>query len=68
VIDYATFCQLQVLHREKHLTVAQIAAELELDPRSVAKWVAQSSYQKLALIHAIWTLPPITALPPWLAR
>ncbi len=46
MIDYATFCQLQALHHEKHLTVAQIAAELKLDPRSVAKWVAQSSYQK----------------------
>ncbi len=46
MIDYATFCQLQALHKEKHLTVAQIAAELKLDPRSVARWVAQSSYQK----------------------
>ncbi len=46
MIDYSTFCQLRTLYQEKHLTVAQIAAELKLDPRSVAKWVAQSSYQK----------------------
>jgi transposase len=46
MIDYSTFCQIRELSTEKHLTVAQIAAELKLDPRSVAKWVAQSSYQK----------------------
>ncbi len=45
MIDYATYCQIRALSTEKHLTVAQIAAELKLDPRSVAKWVDKSNYQ-----------------------
>jgi hypothetical protein len=45
VIDYPTFCRLRAL-AEKHLTVPQIAAELHLDPKTVAKWVTRPTYQQ----------------------
>ena len=35
MINYPTFCQLQMLLDEKHLTVAQVAVELQLDPKTV---------------------------------
>jgi len=44
MISYAAFCQLRALYDEKHLTVAQIAAELKLDPKTVARWVDRRSY------------------------
>lgn len=45
MIDYPTFCRLRQLADEKHLTAAQIAAELGLDPKTVAKWMACPTYQ-----------------------
>ena len=46
MIDYPTFCRLRELADEKHLTVPQIAAELGLDPKTVAKWVACPTYEQ----------------------
>jgi transposase len=46
VIDYPTFCRLRALADQKHLTVPQIAAELHLDPKTVAKWVTRPTYQQ----------------------
>ncbi len=46
MIDYPTFCQLRVLLDEKHLTAAQVAVELQLDPKTVAKWAEQTSYHQ----------------------
>jgi transposase len=45
VIDYQTFCRLRQLHDEKGLKVSQIAAELQLDPKTVEKWADQLTYQ-----------------------
>jgi transposase len=44
MISYETFCQLRKLSDEKHLSVAQIAAELHLDPKTAARWVEQRTY------------------------
>lgn len=44
--DYPTFCRLRALADQKHLSVPQIAAELALDPKTVAKWVGRPSYQQ----------------------
>jgi transposase len=44
MIDYSTFCQLRLLLDEKHLSAAQVAAQLKLDPKTVAKWVSKTSY------------------------
>ena len=46
MIDYPTFCQLRMLLEERHLTTAQVAVELELDPKTVAKWAERTRYQQ----------------------
>ena len=45
MIDYQTFCRLRQLYDEKGLKVSQIAAELQLDPKTVEKWADQLTYQ-----------------------
>ncbi len=45
MISYPVFCQLRELHEQKHLTIPQIAAELALDVKTVAKWVERTAYQ-----------------------
>jgi transposase len=46
MISYSVFCQLRELADQKHLTIPQIADELRLDPKTVAKWVPRTSYQR----------------------
>jgi hypothetical protein len=45
MIDYQTFCRLRQLYDEQGLKSSQIAAELQLDPKTVKKWVGQPTYQ-----------------------
>ena len=45
MITYAVFCQLRELADQKHLTVPQIAEQLQLDPKTAAKWVACPTYR-----------------------
>jgi transposase len=45
MIDYETFCRLRQLYDEAGLKVSQIATELQLDPKTVERWVKQKSYQ-----------------------
>ena len=45
MINYAVFCQVRELADQKHLSVAQIAEQLQLDPKTAAKWVARPSYR-----------------------
>jgi transposase len=44
MIDFQTFCQIRLLCDERKLSVPQIAAELQLDSKTVAKWVKRSSF------------------------
>lgn len=44
MIRYPIYCQIHSFHKDKHLTVAQIATELNLDPGTVSKWLKQSTY------------------------
>ena len=44
MIDYATFCQIHALHDQKGLKAAQIAEELKLNPKTVEKWIAQTTF------------------------
>jgi transposase len=46
MISYSVFCQLRELADQKHLTVAQIAQALNLDPRTAALWVARPTYRR----------------------
>ena len=45
MIDYATFCQIHLLHEQKGLNASQIAQELSLNLKTVEKWMAQSSFE-----------------------
>jgi transposase len=46
MIDYPTFCRMRMLLDEEHLSAALVAAELKLDPKTVARWAAQKSYRQ----------------------
>jgi transposase len=46
VIDYETFCRLRQLRDEQGLKVSQIAAQLDLDPKTVAAWIERATYQQ----------------------
>jgi len=45
MIDYPTFCELHRLHEQLKLSVGQIARELKLDEKTVAKWVQEKTYR-----------------------
>jgi len=44
MISYEMFCQIRRLRDEQHLTTAQIAVELKLDPKTAAKWAERQTY------------------------
>ena len=44
MIDYETFCQIRLLRDQKHLKASQIATELELDIKTVEKWMNQKTF------------------------
>ena len=46
MIDYETFCRLRQLYDEGGLKVSQIATELRRDPKTVERWVKQTSSQQ----------------------
>lgn len=45
MIDYQTFCAIQDHHAQRGLNPAQIAEALDLDPRTVAKWLAEERFR-----------------------
>ena len=45
MIDYQTFQQVRLLADQKQLKASQIALELDLDPKTVQKWIDQPRYQ-----------------------
>jgi transposase len=45
MIDYELYCKIQDYHDHRQLTAAQIARELHLDTRTVARWVAAEKFQ-----------------------
>ena len=45
MIDYQTFHQIRQLCDQEKMTVAQIAAALKLDERTVGKWIECQTYQ-----------------------
>ena len=46
MIDYQLYCQIKDYQQNHHLTAAQIARELHLDERTVAKWLAQTKFSQ----------------------
>jgi transposase len=45
MIDYETFCKLRQL-RDEGLKISQVAAQLNLDPKTVAHWFQRDTYQQ----------------------
>ena len=45
MIDFDLFVRIKNYHEQKGLNAAQIARELELDPRTVAYWLSQKKYR-----------------------
>jgi transposase len=45
MIDFDLFVRIKNYHEQKGLNAAQIARELELDPRTVACWLSQKKYR-----------------------
>ena len=48
MIDFELFAKIKNYHEQKGLNTAQIARELSLDPRTVAKWIHQNHFRKRA--------------------
>ena len=46
MIDYPIFCRLPQLHDQDRLSIAQIAAELNLHPQTVSQWIGRPSYEQ----------------------
>jgi transposase len=45
MIDYPTYCKIKDCHQNQGLTAAQIARELHLDERTVARWLAAEKFR-----------------------
>jgi len=45
MIDFDLFARIKNYHEQKGLSAAQIARELELDPRTVANWLSQKQFR-----------------------
>jgi transposase len=46
MIDYPTFLRIKHLHEQEHLKCSQIARQLGLDDRTVAKWLGEDQYRQ----------------------
>lgn len=46
MIDYQTFCRLRQLRDEEGLKISQIAAQLDLDPKTVVNWIERATYHQ----------------------
>jgi transposase len=46
MIDYPTFLKIKHLNQQQHLKCSQIAGELNLDERTVAKWLNENQYHQ----------------------
>ena len=46
MIDYATYCRIQDAHQKHGLTAVQIARELKMDVRTIARWLAEPRFRQ----------------------
>jgi transposase len=46
MIGYPTFLRIKHLHQQEHLKCSQIARQLGLDDRTVAKWLGEDQYRQ----------------------
>jgi len=45
MIDYATYCRIHDAHQQQGLNVTQIARDLDLDAKTVTKWLTEPRYR-----------------------
>jgi IS30 family transposase len=63
MIDFQSFSRIRVLHDEHHLSIAQIARELNPHPETVSRWVKRATYtQRSARKQRVSKLDPFKAL------
>ena len=62
MIDYETFCKIRDYQQQRGLKAQQIARELGLDGRTVARWIDEPRY------HPKQSTPRISKLDPYKAR
>lgn len=58
MIDFQLFAQIKTCYEQKGLKPAQIARELSLDPRTVAKWIQENHFRKRASVQRPSKLDP----------
>lgn len=58
MIDFQLFAQIKNCYEQKGLKPAQIARELSLDPRTVAKWIQENHFRKRASVQRPSKLDP----------
>ena len=58
MIDFELFAKIKNYHEQKGLNAAQIARELALDPRTVAKWIQQNHFRQRAPVERPSKLDP----------
>ena len=46
MIDYETYCKIKASHQDHGLSVPQIARQLHLDQRTVARWLAAEKFRQ----------------------
>lgn len=45
MIDYALYCKIHDAHHKQGLTIVQIAGELDMDRRTVARWLGREKFR-----------------------
>ena len=58
MIDYPTFLQIKLLHQGQHLKCSQIAEQLSIDERTVAKWLTENQYHQRKPVQRSSKLDP----------
>lgn len=58
MIAYQTYCQIIELHQTQHLTACQIAQQLKVHRKTVAKWIKRKSYEPRARAQRSSKLDP----------
>jgi transposase len=46
MIDYELYCKIRDRHDKEHLTIAQIARDLQLSDRTVGRWLAEDKFRQ----------------------
>jgi transposase len=58
MIDYELYCKIKDYHQNQHLTVAQIARELNLNERTVTKWLNADKFRQREIVPRSSKLDP----------